>query len=177
MESAEATTPHAGGCRMLPPSAGGAGGRSAPCTLATGAKRGRPCRRPERSEGAPVGRSRFVLADDLLPLLQVQDRTQRPAALDLLAQAVLALAHLDAAVRDLLRLLPGHDDDAHVVGDDPVAAAHQLAAAAHLAADLAVALGLAGVRDEIGRASWRERVEMGVGGDMLKTEVNSRQRR
>src|SRR5687768_183069 len=98
------------------------------------------------AQETPASESRAsALSDDLLPLLQRQDRAERLAAADLLAQPVLALVHLDAAVRDLLRLLLRHHDDAHVVGDDPVAAAHALPAAAHLGADLSVALRVAGV--------------------------------
>src|SRR5687767_12762934 len=63
--------------------------------------------RPAAGPGAPT-RRRIIkparragpggLPDDLLPLLQRQHRAQGPAAADLLAQAVLALVHLDAAV-------------------------------------------------------------------------------
>src|SRR5665648_414989 len=81
----------------------------------------------------------------LLPLLQVGDLGERLAGVDLAAQAVLLLEHVHGAVGELHGLFLGEHHYAVVVADDPVAGSHRLAGDDDRHADLAEALGLAGV--------------------------------
>src|SRR6266571_1550577 len=88
-----------------------------------------------RSKGSP----------DLFPFLELEDRAEGAAPLDLLADPVLPLEHVEGAVRHLDGLLPSHDDEAGLVADDPVARADLLAARLDLAPDLPEAFRLARV--------------------------------
>src|SRR6266571_3097821 len=97
----------------------------------------------ERSRRIASTRRRSTASPDLFPLLELEDRTQGTAPLDLLADPVLPLEHVEGAVRHLDRLLPRHDDEAGLVADDPVARADLLPAALDLAPDLPEAFRLA----------------------------------
>src|SRR6266581_6913772 len=98
-----------------------------------------------RSRRIASTRRRSTASPDLFPLLELEDRAQGAAPLDLLADPVLPLEHVEGAVRHLDGLLPRHDDEAGLVADDPVARADLLAARLDLAADLPEAFRLARV--------------------------------
>src|SRR5436309_3062276 len=94
-------------------------------------------------------RSMGPASADLLPLLELQDRAQRAAPLDLLADAVLPLEDVERAVRHLDRELLRHDDDPGLVPHDPVPRADDLPAALNLAPDVPVALRLPRVGHDV----------------------------
>src|SRR6266511_3377925 len=102
-----------------------------------------------RSRRIASTRCRSKASPDLFPFLELEDRAEGAAALDLLADPVLPLEHVEGAVRHLDRLLPRHDDEPGLVADDPVARADLLAARLDLAPDLAEAFRLARVRRDV----------------------------
>src|SRR6266508_2402180 len=103
----------------------------------------------ESSRRIASTRRRSTASPDLFPLLELEDGAQGAAPLDLLADPVLPLEHVEGAVRHLDRLLPRHDDEAGLVADDPVARADLLAARLDLAPDLPEAFRLARVGRDV----------------------------
>src|SRR6266571_1286401 len=102
-----------------------------------------------RSRRIASTRCRSKASPDLFPFLELEDRAQGAAPLDLLADPVLPLQHVERTVRHLDGLLPRHHDEAGLVADDPVARADLLATRLDLAPDLPEAFRLARVRRDV----------------------------
>jgi len=101
----------------------------------------------EQSIAGRKNKRRVMERSLLLPLIEFLHLGEGAAACDLGPHPLLVLLHLEGAAGDLVGPLLRDDDDAALVGDDPVAGPHRLAAAGDLGVDLPEALRLLGVRN------------------------------
>src|SRR3989440_10963622 len=102
-----------------------------------------------RSRRSACTRRRSTALTESVPTSRVRDGAEGAAPLDLLANPVLPLEHVEGPVRHLDRLLAGHDDQPGLIPDDPVAGVDLLPAALDLAPDLPEAFRFSRVRGHV----------------------------